>query len=88
MENEIALAATREILQSDISNSRKAAKIVSQMFWHPGPSDQETWTAVIELVLSQAAQRDQGEYCDCSDPVINEKYNFCSRCRLVTRPGA
>lgn len=26
--------------------------------------------------------------CDCPDPVINEKYNFCSRCSLPTRPAA
>lgn len=57
MIDDIAIGAVKDILNADYSDQEKAEKIVSQMFWHPGPDDKETWQAVVGLVVSQHTAR-------------------------------
>ena len=61
MADTIAIAATKDILESNISIGRKAAKIVSQMEWHPGLGDKETWEAIILLILARVSPAEQAD---------------------------
>ena len=64
MADQTALDAVKHIMESRRSNKERAMKIVSQMFWHPGPDDRETWEAVLEAMLTYAEAERAGKPVD------------------------